>query len=64
MGESQAQSYDEISTTRDLGYFLVAQGLNLVRSRSGNGVFLAKLARVIGSPGVDLAGASKDRHET
>ncbi len=35
-----------------------------MRSRSGNGVFLAKLARIIGSPGVDLAGACKDCHET
>ncbi len=63
MRESQAQSYDEISTTRDLGYFLVAQGLNLVWSRPGDGVFLAKLARIIGSTGVDFAGACKDCHE-
>ncbi len=64
MRESQPQSYDEISTTRDLGHFLVTQGLNFVRSRPGNSVFLAKLARVIGSPGVDLTRACKDRHET
>jgi hypothetical protein len=64
MRESEAECNYEITATLDLSHFLIAQGFNFVRGRPRNSVTLAQLPRVIGAPGIDLAGASEDSHET
>jgi len=63
MRESEAESNYEITTARDLSHFLIAQGFNFVRGRPRDSVTLAQLPRVVGAPGIDLAGASEDSHE-
>jgi hypothetical protein len=62
--QSESEGDDEVATTSDLGHLLVGKGFHAMRGRAGKRVALTQLARIVRSPGVELACAGQDRHET
>jgi hypothetical protein len=62
--QSEAEGDDEVATTGDLSNLLVGKGFHAVRGRTGKRVTLTQLARIVCAPGVELARAGQDRHET